>query len=211
MTDTQLKRMNVDLAVRLADAEDVATYADDGQIYTSADRTQAINDARRDVMLGLFQMLSFEDFVTKFPTLVKTVNDIALTANTTVEPFAADVRQVLGVKLRAATPSIASPGNVCYPVPVEVYQEIKSSESVNSSFRGDTSEPKFFFHDSGAVEVIINASDGSVTTIVTGVVDITYLVDLVDSDLTSNTPEPYMWYAAVYDKAFELLTGLRQE
>jgi hypothetical protein len=209
MLASQLQNMSLELASEVGDDADVTVYTQDGQIYTADNRTRAINDARKSVYFDSLNLNGVDVFCNKFKEFLKITNGIALSGNTSPVPFANDCRLVRKVVVRADTPSIAAPGRVCEEVPDEIYMEVKTQPGI-SSWEPSVTAPLFFYHDSGEIEILVSVN-GAIVTLTEGEIDVIYLAEPIDSDLSADTIEPYIMYPAIKDKAYELLLKLRQK
>ncbi len=210
MLASQLQNMSLELASEVGDDADVTVYTQDGQIYTADNRTRAINDARKSVYFDSLNLNGVDVFCNKFKEFLKITNGIVLTGNFSPSPFVNDCRLVRKVVVRATeNPEIAAPGRVCEEVPDEIYMEVLTQPGV-SSWEPSVTAPLFFYHDSGEIEILVSVN-GAIVTLTEGEIDVIYLAEPIDSDLSADTIEPYIMYPAIKDKAYELLLKLRQK
>ena len=200
--------MSLDIALMVGD--EVSVYTDNGGIHTAARRTKAINLARKEVFVNFLHTLGIEEFCARYRDMIVKAEDVALADNVTAGPFADDVRLVVTVRLKeASSPVVAAPGKVCYTFPDEEYYAI-ITDPANSNWEPTASEPKYFFHEDKKIEVLISAN-GVMQTINGGKIDVLYLKDLSDSDLTADTPEPEIWEPLITQAAANWLLRFKQD
>lgn len=176
-----IKAMSVELSQRASD--EVAAYNTSGSLYTSAQRLQALNEARESIYNNLLKTMGMDEFKKSYPEfLVETDRSTAVTNN--VGTRFAGARHFVTMKLLRTTTNEGT--YTCRRIPASQFNEMETDPEACPF---NTSATDYGFIEYAGGYKFYGEKAGDIDGTYYGL----YLKDHVNVAYTEDPVDPVLW------------------
>lgn len=197
MPQPNLEYISLAIAKKIGD-EVLNMSADmNGNLFTSAQRLNAINGARQNIYDATYNTLNPENFGEMYPEFIRESSDLPIINN--IGSIPDDTKYIYSVRIRTTDVSdeITNPSKEAKKIPKELSYE--AQYDTYSVFKADANNYKYIEQNT-QLKIL-----GS--TITNGLLNLIYLADITPVELgdDADIPDPYSWRQKTIDEATRIL------